>query len=242
MNNEEAKFILQGYRPNGADAGDVAFSGALEQAKNDPALGEWLARQQAFDAAVSAKLGQMAPPADLRAAILAGGDLGAGAGRSRWWSYPIGMGLAASVAVGLAVALALWPKQADAFTSFAIADARHSETHGGMGGPIDSLQAWFSEPTTRLGGAVPLDFDLLRQSGCRTVKHQGRDVLEFCFSRNGVWFHCYIVRAAEIEEGEGGVVPVFLDRDNASIATWTDGAHVIAVVSKTGREALEALF
>ena len=33
MNNVEAKFILQGYRPNGADAADATFAAALEQAR-----------------------------------------------------------------------------------------------------------------------------------------------------------------------------------------------------------------
>ena len=73
MNNEEAKFILQGYRPNGADAGDAAFRAALEQVQRDPALREWFARQQAFDAAVSTKLDAVPAPVGLREAILAGG-------------------------------------------------------------------------------------------------------------------------------------------------------------------------
>ena len=116
MNNAEAKFILQGYRPNGADAGDAAFCAAVEQAQKDPALGEWFARQQAFDAAVSAKLAQVAAPADLRAAILAGGRVSAsGATRRAWWNQPVWLAAAAGVAVLLATGLVLWPKQAAAF-------------------------------------------------------------------------------------------------------------------------------
>jgi len=240
MNNEEAKFILQGYRPNGADAGDAAFCAAVEQAKKDPALGAWFAKQQAFDAAISAKLAQVTPPADLRSAILAGGGMAAPT-RRRWWNQPGWMGLAASVAVMLAVTLALWPNQAEAFTSFALADARQSETHGGMGGPIYSLQALFSEPTTKLGQKLPVDFDLLRSSGCRTVKYEGHDVLEFCFSRNGAWFHCYIARVTDHPRVKGGSTPALMDKDKACIATWTDGEHVVVVVSKGGRENLEAL-
>jgi len=240
MNNEEAKFILQGYRPNGADAGDAAFREAVEQARQDPALGAWFARQQAFDAAISAKLSQVAPPAGLRSAILAGGGM-APPVRRPWWNRPVWMGLAASVAVMFAAGLALWPKQAEAFTTFALADARQSETHGGMGGPIDRLQELFSQPTTKLGQNLPVDFDLLRSTGCRTIKHEGRDVLEFCFSRNGVWFHCYIGRAADFPRMNMGTTPSLTDKEKACIATWTDGAYVIAVVSKTGRRNLEAL-
>jgi hypothetical protein len=239
MNNEEAKFVLHGYRPNGADAGDAAFREALEQAKRDPALGAWFAKQQAFDAAISAKLAQLAPPAGLRSAILAGG--GMASVRRSWWHQPVWMGMAASLAVLLALGLALWPKEAEAFTAFALADAQQSETHGGMGGPIDRLQELFSQPSTKLGQNLPVDFDLLRSTGCRTVKYEGRDVLEFCFSRNGAWFHCYIGRAGDFPTGKIGTTPALVDRDKACVATWSDGSYVIAVVSKTGRAALQAL-
>ena len=47
MTNQEAKFTLSAYRANGQDAGDPAFAEALAQAKQDPALGAWLARAQA---------------------------------------------------------------------------------------------------------------------------------------------------------------------------------------------------
>ena len=89
MNNEEAKFILQGYRPNGADAGDAAFRAALEQVQRDPALGEWFARQQAFDAAVSAKLDAVPAPVGLREAILAGGRVTTSdRTQTSWWRSP----------------------------------------------------------------------------------------------------------------------------------------------------------
>src|SRR5206468_40161 len=73
MNNTEAKFILNAYRPNGRDATDATFAAALQQAKADPALGAWFAREQSHGAAVAAKLRAIVPPAGLREAILAGG-------------------------------------------------------------------------------------------------------------------------------------------------------------------------
>ena len=38
MNNQEAKFILSSYRPNGADARDALFQEALQQVRQDPAV------------------------------------------------------------------------------------------------------------------------------------------------------------------------------------------------------------
>ncbi len=241
MNNTEAKFILQGYRPNGADASDATFCAAVEQAKSDPALGEWFAKQRSFDAAVSAKLGQVQPPADLRAAILAGGRVSKYASPRSWWTQPAWMAVAAGVAVIFAAGLALWPKQAAAFDDFAFADAKLSALHGGHGRENNELQAILNDPAMRLGQKLPIDFANLHETGCRTVDYKGRDVLELCFKRNGVWFHAYIARAADFPRMVMTPAPALEDRGTTSIASWTDAGHLIVVVSKTGRKNLEAL-
>ena len=66
MNNNEAKFILSAYRPGGRDAGDPGMATALAQAKSDPVLGAWFARERAHDAAVAWKLRAVVPPVGLR--------------------------------------------------------------------------------------------------------------------------------------------------------------------------------
>lgn len=242
MNNAEAKFILQGYRPNGADAGDATFCAAIEQAHNDPALSQWFARQQAFDAAVSAKLALVPVPADLRAAILAGGRVTtAGTSHRAWWNRPALMAVAAGVTVLLAAGAALWPKQAAAFSDFAFADAKLSAIHGGHGHENNELQAVLNDPATKLGQKLPISFANLHETGCRTINFQGRDVLELCFKRNGVWFHAYIARAADFPHIGLSPTPAIVDKGTTAIASWTDAEHVIVVVSKTGRKNLEAL-
>jgi hypothetical protein len=242
MNNEEAKFILQGYRPDGTDAGDEAFRAALDQVRHDPALRDWFAREQAFDAAISAKLKAMPAPVGLREAILAGGRVSsATATESRWWRSPAALAAAASIAVILGGALALWPKQAVAGTGLAeyvMADTLHDENHmGGKG--TESLEAMLSDPTNHLSRGLPVSFDALRKAGCRTVTYQGRDVLEVCFNRKGVWFHAYIGRRSDFPAVASA--PGFMDKDGLSVASWADQAHVYLVATKAGRPALEQL-
>jgi hypothetical protein len=242
MNNAEAKFILQGYRPNGTDADDATFCAAIEQAKNDPALGEWFAKQRAFDAAVSAKLTQVAAPADLRAAILAGGRVSENVPvRRSGWNRPVWMAAAAGIAVMLGAGVVLWPKQAAAFSDFALADARMSAIHGGHGHENGELQAILNDPATKLGQKLPISFSNLHETGCRTIGFKGHDVLELCFKRNGVWFHAYIARAADFPRVAKNSTPHLEDRGGTAMASWTDAEHVIVVVSKTGRKNLEAL-
>ena len=69
MNRERAKFILQSFRPDGADAKEPAFQEALELATEDRELGEWLAAERAQDAAFAAILSAVEIPEDLRDAI-----------------------------------------------------------------------------------------------------------------------------------------------------------------------------
>jgi hypothetical protein len=241
MNNEEAKFILQGYRPNGTDAGDAAFQAALEQVQRDPALREWFARQQAFDAAVSAKLNTVPVPAGLREAILAGARVTAPVQTdTSWWRSPVWLAAAASVAVIFATTLVRWPKLATADTALAryvSNDAAHDEHHGGHG--TDSLQAMLGDPATRLGRGLPISFAALRRDGCRTVTYEGREVLEVCFNRGGVWFHAYIGRRSDFPALASA--PTFLDMEGISVASWADEAHVYLVASKAGRAALQQL-
>jgi len=245
MNNEEAKFILQGYRPNGRDATDATFCAALAQARLDAGLAQWLAEARGFDAAISAKFSEVAPPAGLREAILAGGRLTAPAATAPgWWRSPAVLAAAAGLAVLLAVSVGFWPKAAAAsgtLEDFAVADARHSATHGGHGADTSALQAALSNPAARLGRELPVDFAALRKAGCRTVTFQKREVLEVCFNRDGVWFHCYIVQRADFATLAASAVPALTERGEASLAAWTDAAHYFVVVSKAGRAPLEKL-
>jgi hypothetical protein len=73
------------------------------------------------------------------------------------------------------------------------------------------------------------------------VTFQKREVLEVCFKRDGVWFHCYIVQRADFATLAASAVPALTERGEASLAAWTDAAHYFVVVSKAGRAPLEKL-
>jgi hypothetical protein len=70
MDKEQARFVLQSFRPDGADARDPDFAEALALAAGDRELGEWLARERAQDAAFAAALTDVAIPEDLRESIM----------------------------------------------------------------------------------------------------------------------------------------------------------------------------
>ncbi len=70
MDKEQARFVLSGYRPDGADSLDEDFAEALRQANEDPELGSWLAESRAFDAGFAGALERLSIPPTLRQSIL----------------------------------------------------------------------------------------------------------------------------------------------------------------------------
>jgi hypothetical protein len=72
ITNESAKFVLNAYRPNGADAQDPVFQTALEQAARDPELAAWFKEQRSFDLLIAGKLAEFQPPPTLYSTIVAG--------------------------------------------------------------------------------------------------------------------------------------------------------------------------
>jgi hypothetical protein len=222
---------------------------ALAQAKNDPALAVWFAREQAHGAAVAAKLREVALPAGLRDAILAGGRMSRGkvaalaSPRTRW-AQPVWLAAAAAIAVTFTVTVALWPKRVAGeapLAEFALADALEPSRHGGHGEMAGALQATLSNSATKLTGGLPIDFAALRSNGCRTVSVAGHDVLEVCFKRDGQWFHCYIARLEDFPGPPAAVSPLFARAGKVDAAVWVDGAHRIVVASVAGQAAVRRL-
>jgi len=250
MKIEEAKSILQAYRPNGADANDPFFAEALELAEKDPGLRAWFADQQGFDRIMVAEFEQVKAPVDgLDRVLEAARHQNTTTPRRAWWSpLPVGrLALAAGVVLVISATSLFWvrPKQAtanSALAEFAIADAQHPKTHGGKGEEAAELNRVLKLPTTRLGAPLPMNFQTLRDTGCRTLKVEGRDVLEVCFKRNGVGLHCYIARKEDFPTLTAPTAPVATDKKDASIATWSDQANLYIVVTKPDRAALEKLF
>ena len=245
MNNTEAKFILSAYRPDGRDAADETFCAALIQAKTDPALARWFELEQSFDRAMCAKLGEIAPPPGLREAILVGGRVSADPAVGRaWWRLPGWVAAAASLAVFFATSLLFWPDRARAHESlpgFVVADAQRSMGHGVEGGHHQAFESLFKPADVRLGQPVAMDFEGLRLAGCRAISFAGKPVLEVCFERDGMWFHCYVVRRSDFPALGADAAPRIAELGRSHIAQWGDADHVFLVVSKTGREALQRL-
>lgn len=239
MTNDEAKFILAGYRPGGADARAETFREALDQARGDPVLAGWLERSVAFDRAVSDRLKRVPVPPGLRESILAGGRLsrpGSGIRRHLLAGLAAAAVLAGFIGLSLRWRAAGAPFNAAQFAQYAIADI-HAPGH--KEDPDPTMQAWIATETAPLDrAAMPIDIARMRDSGCRILSFRGRDLIELCFTRGGVWFHLYLLPNTR---AEGAFARHEWTLPQGAAAVWSDGRYTYALATTAAPALLNRL-
>ncbi len=254
MTNEEAKFILQGYRPNGADADNEAFAEALAQASRDPALSAWFEREQEFDATIAAKLSNISPPAGLRESILVGTKLSSVSSESRtsraWWlrRWTIGLAAAATVAMAFTVNLSEPESRIAALPGFdpvlkvALADYGGAHDKGPHANQLGSFGACLMDNENKLGdGVMPANLDQLREFGCRKVNVAGHEVFEVCFQRESDWYHVFIAPREPLDAEAIYSKPIFHESGEFIAASWADDKFAYLVSGTTELATLRGL-
>ena len=241
MKNDEARFLLTAYRPDGRDAADPMFAEPLAQAAHDPELRGWLERQQKFDATCAGKLNEIAPPAGLREAILAGAR--ASQPRRSWWTQPAWLAAAAAIAILAALAVRLEPSAtlpaASEFATLALRDlAEAHDQHEGFPAGLANVQAHLASVRLPLPQHLALDPAELRQQRCRAVRIAGREVFEVCFNRDGVWYHLYVARRADFTPGTLDPKALLTTLGHSTGTAWADATRLYALVTDAGTEAL----
>lgn len=235
MDNEQAKLILHAYRPGGEDAADPFFAEALEQARRDPGLRDWLADQRAFDEAMRRALQAEEPPPGLRDAIrLTCKVTPLPTRKSRRIPLPGLLALAAAVAILLAVGFLLVPQPRDnpvpsltaaTFARQAVALAESGKISlGKMSPDSGELRGWLAAQGS------PSQFDLppgLRDVpglGCQSLTFDGKKVSLMCFllAENQI-VHVFVVEEGSLEGAPPSGRPVLHSTDGRAWATWSAG-------------------
>ena len=248
MNNEEAKFLLQAYRPDGRDAQDPQFIEALEQVKRDPALEQWFREQQACDSAITEKVRSVPVPTNLKADILAGRKtLRPTTG---WKRRSMVAALAACfVAMLGVVAVLMQPSGQLDFARFRadMVQFVHGVEQGReplhlSPGDVAGIQSWIAENADHLDFRVPPALTQRSGVGCSVVDWNGESVALACFRLGGDQVvHLLVINRQGLRAGPGSEVQYVASLEGMNTAAWSSDNETYLLVSSAPEKVLRRL-
>jgi hypothetical protein len=240
MNEQEARLILQAYRP-GAGPDDPEVAVALQEAARNPELGRWFAEEQAFDRAIAAHLGNVPAPFGLKTRILA--QLGPPAAPHRWsWAVKLAGVVALLFLITQLVSL-FHPAVPEAQVSNY---AREMVSFIRLGGALDmesddlgQIKEWLSKKEAS-PGFVPPRLAALQPLGCRLLSFRGQTVTLICFKRDKDRLaHLFVVDRAALPQMKSGAPPVFAGVGDWMTASWVENDRVYMIAVQGDRGAVQ---
>ena len=244
MDNREAKFVLNAYRPGGQDADDPRFAEALEQVRRDPVLERWFVDSIAFDTAMTEKLRAIEVPPDLRENILAGAKVS----RPLRWSKPFVKWAIAAALISMAILgsfiwhntrpayLAGWQDQALEVISTLVKNETSFDAQSGNAG---ELLAWLRANHAPAAQELPDNLGKLPSLGCKRFSWNGIPVSVICFMRpDGGLIHLVTTNAVPPSSRSLKAAPEFVRQDGWAIATWREGDTTYMLALEGSRDQL----
>jgi len=244
MDNQEAKFTLNAYRPGGQDASDPRFAEALEQARRDPVLERWFSESIAFDAAMTEKLRAVEVPNDLHESILTGVKVS----RPLSWMKPFVAGAIAAALLFAAIAgslilremtkprLAGWQTQALGTVS-SLVDGRSSfdaQSHS-----ASQLVNWLQTHDAPAAQRLPQNLETLESLGCKTFLWNQELISVICFRRpDGGLIHLVITKASAAPDRALKGEPQLFQHGEWATATWREGDMIYMLALEGSRDQL----
>lgn len=242
MTTEEAKFILQVYRPNGQDASDPAFAEALEQARLDPELGRWFDEERALDAVLTSKLRAIPIPAQLKPLIRTGGSVVA----PRQFRTRRAVLMVAALAAGLAVLVTSWRLSAPGgFDSYRLHVATMIEENTyalNYSNPkLASVRDWLKEHQGQADFQQLASLSDRPTFGCQVFTWKGRPVTLVCFQSSQGIVHLFVTSAAGLADAPAEGAPEIASVANQQVASWTKGGKIYVLAGMRSFDSLKKL-
>ena len=242
MHEQEARLILQAYRPGGQDENDPHFSEALRETVHNSELADWFAEEQAFDQAIAAHLEKVPAPFGLKTRILAHGGAPTKSWTARWVA---GLAAVAALLFLCAQVVSLWRNPAPA--AYAVSDySREMVSFIQRPPPLDmesqdlgKIQNWLAQKK-KIPGEVPPALASLEPVGCRILSFRGHDVTLICFHRDGNRLvHLFVVDRAALPKLKPGEGPVFSAEGEWTTASWAEKDHAYMITVQGDRGAVQ---
>jgi hypothetical protein len=254
MNRDEAKLILQAWRPGGRDADDPYFAEALAMVEKDAELSAWFVEQQAFDARIIGSLQQVRVPSRLKAEILADNKTRP-APLFGWWreffarQSPAAWAVATVILVVLGVTLvrdhspvkSQFADYSSQMVDTAMTDQHHVDREvSDLKTALVSLSMDLSENDLALPSRLERGSGL---QGCRALEWHGQKVSMLCFMSNaGGHVDVFMTAAAIFPDAPPADQPRFTVSNGSPIASWTHNGETYLAVSHTSEDILKNLW
>ena len=236
MNNQEAKLILQAYRPNGQDASDPFFAEALEQVRRDPELQKWFADETILNSRIQTRLQTAIPvPPGLKSELLA---LQKTVRPIPWWLQPLKLAAIGLVLAALGAILLLIPQRPTQLASFRDTMARSSlQTQGHVefeSHDIASIRQWLQSKGMKTNFNLPttLQAQTGTAQGCRVVDWKDRQATMVCFVVNGEHMDLFVMDRTGLPDFPENGAPQFATADGLMTAMWAGGGKVYLLTGK----------
>ena len=224
MNSEEAKRLLEVFRPGGADMDDPRFTEALVQTERDPALGRWFNEQRAFDGQFAEGMKTVAVPPDLQESILASRKV---VRPALWRDWRARAAVAASIAI-LAVAggvmAANRPVQFADFRAELIEQAWDGSAHLDFeSSDARQIQKWLSSMNASAEFSLPEGLRDTQLIGCRIVEADGLRVPMLCLVDGPKHMHLFVLEGTQLARSPSTDRPDFEKCGAWKTASWQQG-------------------
>lgn len=235
MNANEAKTILQLYRPGTTDAEDPQIAAALALAKQSPELAAWLKEHCARQEALRAKFREITPPAGLKEQII---SEHAANERRIVARQKIRFALAVVLLLFGALAVFWFPRHApeNTLAIFQNQMVRVALSPYGMNLPTNepaSIRTYLAEQHAPADFVLPAPLQRTTLTGCAVENWQGAKVSMICFhtgkplpsgTASDLWL--FVVDRAALDNAPDTATPRITKVNRLITATWTRGGKL----------------
>jgi hypothetical protein len=235
MNNQEAKLILQGYRPNGEDASAPFFAEALEQSQRDPELQKWFAEEMLLNTRLQARLESAIPiPPGLKSDLLA---LQKTVWPPPWWFQPMKLAAAAVILLSLGAIFLLIsrnPTQVASFRNTMAHSSTQTQEHVVFeSNDLAKIQQWLQARNMETNFDLPATLQAGTPQGCRVVNWNGHQATMLCFMLNGEHMDLFVMDQAGLPNFPANGAPQFASANGLMTAMWANGGKVYLLTGQS---------
>jgi hypothetical protein len=254
VNRDEARIMLQLYRPDTADEDDPQIAGALALAKRDPELARWLEEHCRRQNVLREKFRQIAVPAGLKEQIIS--EQAVFSKKNSQRQKIVLAAAVTAIVVSLAIIVSLYfPRggngnQSDSNTLANYQNQMIYVATGGYGmnfptNDLSQIRAYLAQNAAPSDYALPASLEKTAATGCAIENWRGAKVSMICFrtgkplppnQQGDLWL--FVVDHASVKDAPGSSSPQFAKVNQLATAVWTQGGKLYLLATEGDEQTL----